>query len=114
MCTDGGRARVEGMMSGVDRGTGTVVVSVASTDFLAEYGFAEVSPMADEEMGSIGVPESGEDTSMGKHSANSDLEDEGETPTGRVGGTDMAVMPCHMTEEVLKNHVPPWADALDS
>lgn len=77
------------MISGVDNGTGAVVESVTSVLDDTEYGLTERSPIADEEIGSIGVRVSEKGPTIGDTSSNSDSEDEGETPTGRVGGKDM-------------------------
>lgn len=93
METDGERTKVKGIIPGVDNGTGAVIESVTSVDDSTEYGFTERSPIADEEIGSIGVPVPKEGPTSGETSSNSDLEDEGESHTGRVGGTDIAVEP---------------------
>lgn len=102
---------MKGIISGVDNGTGAVIESVTSVDDSTEYGLSERSPIADEEIGSIGVPVSKEGPTSGDTSSNSDLEDEGETPTGRVGGTDLAVEPIHKEAEAFVGHPPPKAEA---
>lgn len=93
--TDGDRAKVKGIMSGVDNGSGAVVTTVASEVKDPKYGLSEVSTIKDEEIGTHGVPGSKLGIANGETSSNSDLEDEGEPHTGRVGGTDAIVISEH-------------------
>lgn len=57
--------------------------------------------MKDEEMGTHGVPGPKLSMANGETPSNSDLEDEGESHTGRVGGTDAIVLSEHK-EAVLE------------
>lgn len=86
MAADGGHARVEGMISGGDDGTVAVHVSVASDVKDTFYFVSEAASIAREEAGSSGVLVTDPLDSEGWTSSNTDLEEEGASIVGRVGG----------------------------
>lgn len=88
------------MIPGVDDGTGAVVTTVTTEDKMSKYGLPEVSTIVDEEIGTPGVPGPKLGMADGDTSPNSDLEEEGEPHTGRVGGEDSIVAPEHKEAEI--------------
>ncbi len=98
--TDGDRAKVKGIISGVDDGTGAVVTTVAPEDIIPEYGLTEVSTIVDEEIRTHGANYPVVDISIGDTSPNTDNEMTGEPAAGSVGGANAMVITGHKVAEI--------------